>query len=245
MVQGEFPEVIPDTSQFSPAEELTVTTELTIGSYVGVPIVLSGGRVFGVLCCYSSHPDPSLAERRLEVVRLLGHLVADTLETEEALWRRDQKFRHILQQVIDGGRLEIAYQPIIDLLRGTVVGYEALSRFPESVTLRSEEWFLEADRLGLGGALEARVIETALSQGRSRPANTFLSINVSPGQVNSPDVQRALMAADLDGVVLEITEHQVLGTTRPWEQPWRNSEMAAPESRSMTQGRDTPASSSS
>lgn len=206
--------MIPDTSQFSPAEELSVTSEQSIGSYVGVPIVLSGGRVYGVLCCYSSHPDPSLAERRLEVIRLLGHLVADTLETEETRWRRNQKFRHTLQQVIDGGRLEIAYQPIIDLKRGTVVGYEALSRFPGPLALRPEQWFLEADRVGLGGVVEARVIDTALTQGRSRPANTFLSINVSPGQVNNPDVQRALMAADLDGIVLEITEHQVVGDYR-------------------------------
>ena len=210
VVQGQFPEVIPDTRQFPPARGLGVTAELSIGSYVGVPIVLSDGQVYGILCCFSSQPDPSRGELRLEVVRLLSHLIAETLEGEESRWRRDQELRGAMQQLVDGGPLHLDFQPIVDLQRGTVVGYEALSRFAGPPDLRAEEWFLEADRLGFGASLEARVIETALARGQSRPANTFLSINVSPGQLRSPEVLEALRVSDLAGVVLEITEHQVV-----------------------------------
>ena len=210
VARGQFPEAIPDTSRFPPARELNVTTDLSIGSYVGVPIVLSGGLVHGVLCCYGKQADPTLTERRVEVVRVLGHLIAETLETDETRRRRDQALRDILRGVVEEGRLELAFQPIVDLRRGTVVGYEALTRIPGPPELRPEEWFLEADRLGIGEALEARVITTALAQGRSRPPNTFLSINVSPNQLHSPEVRAALSHDDLRGVVLEITEHQVV-----------------------------------
>ena len=66
----------------------------------------------------------------------------------------------------------------------------------------------------MGGALEARVITTALRKGRSRPPNTFLSINVSPHQLHTAEVNAALACADLHGVVLEITEHQMVNDYR-------------------------------
>ncbi len=186
VVRQQFPEVIPDTLQFAAARDLRTTTELAIGSYVGVPVVLSSGETYGIFCCYGRHPDPTLSDRGIEVVRMLARVVAETLESEEALRRRDKQLRAVLERVIEGDGLDLAFQPIVDLARGLVVGYEALSRISGPPKLQAEEWFLEADRLGLGGPLEGRVISAALAAGQSRPPNTFLSINVSQNSCTAP-----------------------------------------------------------
>ncbi|MBA2636973.1 MAG: EAL domain-containing protein [Solirubrobacterales bacterium] len=42
----------------------------------------------------------------------------------------------------------IACQPIVDLCRGTVVGYEALARFTGPPAAPPDRWFAEARRQG-------------------------------------------------------------------------------------------------
>lgn len=57
---------------------------------------------------------------------------------------------------IDDRDIDIVAQPIVDLVRGTVVGYEALARFPTTNGLGVEGWFELADRSGLGHRLRRR-----------------------------------------------------------------------------------------
>jgi diguanylate cyclase (GGDEF)-like protein len=97
-----------------------------------------------------------------------------------------------------------AYQPIISLTTGAVVGYEALARFPGRAHRRPDEWFSLAHRCGLGVELEMKALATALAT-PGRPPGTYLSINVSPDVLGSPGLERTL-PADLTGIVLEITE---------------------------------------
>lgn len=106
------------------------------------------------------------------------------------------------------------YQPIVDLRRRAVVGYEALSRFhPSDGVVRSPEaWIRAASHLGLGPQLEARMLESALQARDRLPRGCFLSVNVEPENLGDPDVREALFShGELWGVVVEITEH------REWE----------------------------
>ena len=89
---------------------------------------------------------------------------------------------------------------------GEPVGYEALARFDGKPGLPPSWWFSQAHRFGLGAALEAESARAALAA-PSRPAGTFLSINLSPSALASAEVAQQL-PADLRGLVIEITEEE-------------------------------------
>jgi EAL domain-containing protein (putative c-di-GMP-specific phosphodiesterase class I) len=110
--------------------------------------------------------------------------------------------------VLDGrAEVNVVYQPIVDLRRGTVCGYEALSRFPADMAAGPDKWFAAAALHGRGVELEAVTLEVALAGRATLGQNCFLSLNVSPEAVCSERIQALLLnETDLRGVVLEITE---------------------------------------
>jgi EAL domain-containing protein (putative c-di-GMP-specific phosphodiesterase class I) len=106
------------------------------------------------------------------------------------------------------GALRLAFQPIVDLNQGAVCGYEALTRFdvPGAGTSPAA-WFAAAAEHGMSARLEAEVVRRALAVSRRLPRDCFLSLNVSPEAVLSPEVQGLLAAPDdLRPLVLEVTE---------------------------------------
>lgn len=120
-----------------------------------------------------------------------------------AVWREA-----IERVVVDTTQPVLAFQPIADLARGTVVGYEALARFGGPPVAPPDEWFRAAVQLGHGPALEARVIADALASREALPPDCFLSVNVSPDVLLSPPVSAAFAAGGvLDRLVVELTEH--------------------------------------
>lgn len=102
----------------------------------------------------------------------------------------------------------LVYQPVIDLVRGEVAGYEALARFGGSGLRTPAPYFAAAQRTGRGAELEAHLLEQALSMRESVPAGCFLAVNLSPALLANPVVVALLReAGDLSGLVLELTEH--------------------------------------
>lgn len=100
------------------------------------------------------------------------------------------------------------FQPVVDLMRGAVVGYEALSRFTGPPLQPPDRWFAAAAEMGRGAELQARALASALLARASLPADTFLSVNVDPNLLASRPIQLVLQEAGyLGGVVLELTEH--------------------------------------
>lgn len=106
----------------------------------------------------------------------------------------------------DPAALQMAYQPIVDLRRGVVVGYEALARPAGPPRATPDVWFAAAAAAGLAEELEGVALRKALDARDRLPRNCFLSVNVSPAVAGAPAVRDAL-AGDLSGVVLELTEH--------------------------------------
>jgi EAL domain-containing protein (putative c-di-GMP-specific phosphodiesterase class I) len=104
--------------------------------------------------------------------------------------------------------VRLAFQPVVDLSRGSVVGYEALARF--STAKRGPgPWFAAAEESGRRADLEALVLQQALDARASAPPSTFVAANVSPRLVLDGPVWSTLVAAgDLTGMVLELTEHE-------------------------------------
>jgi diguanylate cyclase (GGDEF)-like protein len=99
------------------------------------------------------------------------------------------------------------FQPLVSLSTGRILGFEALSRFPDPPGRGPDAWFAQAARCGLAARLEAAALRAALSK-PGRPPGSFLSINVSPRTISSPEVQ-AVLPADMTGLVVELTEHEL------------------------------------
>ena len=114
---------------------------------------------------------------------------------------------NLLDQACSGEGLGVAYQPIVDTVRGTVVGYEALARFPGFDEKSPEVWFSAARAEGRAAQLEAAALRTALEARAMLPTNCFLTVNVSPDLLASEEIRRIWRAqGDLTGLVIELTE---------------------------------------
>lgn len=110
-----------------------------------------------------------------------------------------------------GEGITSAYQPIIDTVRGSVVGYEALIRFPGYEVKNPEVWFAQARRSGHADQLEAAALRSAFVHRAALPGNCFLTVNVSPPLLLAPAVQ-AVWAEQghLGGVIVELTEQAAI-----------------------------------
>lgn len=109
--------------------------------------------------------------------------------------------------VAEPGGIAFAAQPIVDLRRGTVTGYELLARvvLPGDRHMPPEHVFAAASVSGYGAELEAAVLGRALEVSRSRPANCFVALNVDPLNLDDPPVRRVLdRHGDLGGFVFEL-----------------------------------------
>ncbi|WP_448610416.1 EAL domain-containing protein [Geodermatophilus sp. URMC 60] len=120
----------------------------------------------------------------------------------------------------DPSLLRLVYQPIVDLQRGTIAGYETLARFttpdgrPSEAT--PDRWFAAADAVGRGAELESMVVREALAVLPTLPADCFLTVNVSPHLLTQRELAEPLLAVDdLAPLMLELTEHQAVGDLRP------------------------------
>ena len=114
----------------------------------------------------------------------------------------------ILEEVVERpGRVRAHYQPIVDLERGEVCGYEALARFTGWPEIETADFFAAAERHGCAGTLEARTIRAALEARPRNGSDRLLSVNVSPRALVTEEVGRAFAEPGrLDGVIVEVTE---------------------------------------
>ena len=88
MVEGAIPHAIPDARAHPVVGELEATADAGIGSYIGVPVRLRGGRLYGTLCCVSHDPRP-LSRRDVAFMHVLARLAADHINHDEQ--RRQQQ----------------------------------------------------------------------------------------------------------------------------------------------------------
>ncbi len=110
--------------------------------------------------------------------------------------------RHDIEEAIERDEVAALFQPIVDLRTGLAVGYEALARFMRG-SRDVAGWFEQAHRFGMGARLEAHAVRCALATNR-RPYGTFLTINLSPAGLVSPEVARELPDS-LEGIVIDLT----------------------------------------
>ncbi|KQS71197.1 bifunctional diguanylate cyclase/phosphodiesterase [Modestobacter sp. Leaf380] len=104
---------------------------------------------------------------------------------------QDQELRQALRTAIDDKRVRLAYQPIVELETGRVLGLEALARWRHEDTDVPPDVFIPlAERTGLMPALTADLLAEACRKlaewttGRHEPLTVH--VNVAPSQVIAP-----------------------------------------------------------
>jgi len=132
--------------------------------------------------------------------------LAKTAERERRLAQEHEDRRARVQQLLDNQDITMVFQPIVDLLSSRVVGVEALARFTAKPQRRPDEWFAEAAAVGLGIDLELLAVSSCVAHLDQLPADTYLSINVSPRTALDPRLTETLRSRAAR-VVLELTEH--------------------------------------
>jgi EAL domain-containing protein (putative c-di-GMP-specific phosphodiesterase class I) len=198
----------PDARSDHRLRDLLVDQLPLVGAYIGVPVTLPDGRVYGTFFCLSRTPHPLLDERDVKFLGVLAQLAGEELERWEAEIVLEGERLGRIRRLLDGGSgFRVAFQPIFDLRNRSVVGYEALSRFTGGPSRAPNEWFAEAADLGLGVDLEIAAVETALTSLDDMPDRAYLSVNVSPEVMMSPSFFKVITGKAEDRLVVEVTEH--------------------------------------
>jgi EAL domain-containing protein (putative c-di-GMP-specific phosphodiesterase class I) len=206
MLDGDLPLLVTDAAGDERTADLPVTREAGIGAYVGVPIRLWDGTLYGTLCCLSRSAEPSLNQRDLRFLRVLAEIVADQLDREQLESEKRRLEWSRIRSVIDRDSLDVEFQPVFDLTDCRIVSLEALARFWVDPMRSPSAWFAEAAEVGLGAELELVAIRRALERLDEFPADVALAINVSPSTALDPRFSELLLDV-ADRVVIEITEH--------------------------------------
>ena len=80
MLAGRVPNAVPAVATERQLTALPVTSAAQIGSYLGVPVILANGHLYGTLCAVSHRPTPTLDDDRVEGMRSLAGLIASSVE---------------------------------------------------------------------------------------------------------------------------------------------------------------------
>jgi len=123
-----------------------------------------------------------------------------------------------LQDILLRERVVTAYQPILRMQEGTIMGFEALSRGPRGSGLDSAaELFEAAEAHGLRVELDRLCRKRALLSSARIPSNAKIFVNTLPATMRDPQfrdkalidfLEKAQVAPDR--IVIEITEQEVI-----------------------------------
>lgn len=165
------------------------------------------GDVVGVLVLGTARD----ATRRGHLTRLaIGTqlaAVAGTILGPALAARAERHARRELEAVIAERAFQAVFQPVVELADRTVVGFEALTRFVDGGDADAQ--FERARRLGLGTELELGTLQLAVERSARLPADTWLSVNVSPTLLcGDGDAVVSLLGRVERPLVVEITERE-------------------------------------
>jgi EAL domain-containing protein (putative c-di-GMP-specific phosphodiesterase class I) len=203
---GKLPSVIPDVKRYPAAMALPASRIPRIRSYVSVPITFSDGTAYGTFCAAGLTSDKELGKRDQALMEVLASAAAVILEPSVAEEQRRAEIEGRLGGVVAAGGPTVLLQPIVALTTGRRTGAEALSRFPRDWGRPPDVCFEEAHSVGQGERLELMALERALQRGAGLPG--YVAVNLSPGTLLGEECTRLLDRWPLDGVLLELSEHE-------------------------------------
>ena len=223
----EFAFVLPAANS---AEDVTEAAR-TILDAVSQPVAVDGMMLelrasIGVAVAPADGVDAATLLRRADVAMYAAKgsrrgVVAYDREIDQYAKRR-LILANELRHAMDGGQLEVWYQPVAQLSDGLIVGFEALLRWrhPEHGSISPNEFIPVAEQSGLIEPLTWWVLKTALkdvARWRSEGYELSVAVNVSARSLLGPDVQSRLsgllseIGVPPAQLTLEITESLMMG----------------------------------
>src|SRR3954470_18626715 len=176
--------------------EATVIAERVLQS-LQAPFVIDGRELFvgasiGIaLATAQSAPEQVMRDADVAMYRAKAdgkgrHAVIDAAMHQQVMRRLD--LEGDLRRAIERRALEVVYQPIVQAATGRIVGFEALSRWPNG---EPAEVLAMADETGLSVPLGRQILHTACAQlaaWRALPkgAGLTMGVNVSGRQLAEP-----------------------------------------------------------
>ncbi len=144
---------------------------------------------------------------------------------------RSSSKRSALSHLIEEREIRVVQQPIWDLARGDILGYEALTRFSSQSTLHGPaEAFSVAESLGRAHELDAVCLREIALQA-SVDEGQLLFVNISPQSIQYRGLADELVGPLLatmpvtpQRLVIELTEHSITSGTAAVEQLQRFSQ---------------------
>ena len=208
IAEGKLPQLIRDPADHPFTAGFACTKSLPVGAHLSVPIRLRDGRVYGTFCCFSFEPDLSLTERDLSTIEAFAQIAAEQIQRVIDSGRARETKVSRIKAILQTRGVQMVYQPAFRLDSPRVEFVEALARFYSKPYQSPDRWFATAAEVGLGADLELMAVAAALQGLSDLPAETPLSINVSPETLLCPEFASILSSAPLDRLIVEITEHE-------------------------------------
>ncbi len=203
VARGEVPAVVPDVRRVPRLAGLADADRLGVGSFVGVPVVEPDGTVWGTICAYATAPTPTLDDGHASILRFVADVVASRVALVRRVRSEQDDAAATIDALIEEGEPSMVGQPIVRLTDDSVVGVEALARFPEG---RPDELFALAALGHRSTELELAAVAAAVASIPQLPDDAWLSCNVSLRTATDRRFARTIEEVDPHRLVLEVTE---------------------------------------
>lgn len=175
---------------------------LTCGAFVPFG---SDGVTHGLISAGTTAPIGSAGVARwLPSLTEFATIAAALLVPELSTRRAEEGTRAEMHRIIVEEDLVTVFQPIVRLRDGSVIGYEALTRFADGTP--PDHRFAVADSVEVGRELESAAIVVALQEARRLPRGRWVSVNLSPSRLTEPGIIELLRARRGRPLVVEVTE---------------------------------------
>lgn len=174
---------------------------------VAVPVLLSNGRLFGVLGVrFAPEASVDLEAMAVQLAAIAAVLTAglDLLEADNTL---RQEARGFVAETIRERRFYPAFQPVMDLRTDSVFFYEGLSRLEDGFGVTLGQLLQIAERVGHGPRLEIALARCILEKRPLDHRGEPMAVNLSEEALTSPEFQSFLGDGVPAGTIIELTEH--------------------------------------
>lgn len=195
---------LPGRTGYSVLDEIRHTPALRALTVV----LLTAGGQHGLVQGLRAGADDYIS-KPFEVDELLARVHAHLRARErwrESVGRASTIPTAHLRALCEQRSFDIAYQPIVELISMNTVGHEALARFRDGQS--PAEMFAAATAVGLGVALELAAAGLALESAGHLPADSWLSLNLSPAALLASEPLQAPIGLCSRPVIIELTEHE-------------------------------------
>lgn len=134
------------------------------------------------------------------------------------LHQEDYMNKKELDRIIRNSLIKSFYQPIVSLIDGLVIGYEALSRGGDQSSIKSPLELIDlAKKYGRLMDLEYLMRKSAIKHFTDKPDDTLLFINIDPDIIKEPSFRDGMTLEFLtlfnlkpENIVFEITENTAI-----------------------------------